>query len=104
MSRRCTVRDHHPERPGIDEALVSGAPSKSRCSILPIVRLTVYGSGSRTLPRPVSPQCCDLRLALLLLLLRLREEDVIDGYVDFRYPQSHQVLDPPYNVAAHRFG
>ena len=52
MPRRCTVCDHHPERPGIDEALVSGAPSKSRCSILPIGRLTIYGSGSRTLPGP----------------------------------------------------
>ena len=37
---------------------------------------------------------CELRLALLILLLRLRVEDVIDGYVDFRNPQSHQVLDP----------
>src|SRR5918999_256429 len=47
---------------------------------------------------------CGLRLALLLLLLRPREEDIIDSYVDFRNPQSHQVLDSPYNVAAHRFG
>jgi hypothetical protein len=44
-----------------------------------------------------------LRLALLLLLLRPREEDVIDGYVDLRNPQSHQVLYPPYYVGAHRF-
>ena len=41
---------------------------------------------------------------MLLLLLRLWEENVIDGYVDFRNPQSHQVLDLPYNVAVHRFG
>ena len=41
---------------------------------------------------------------MLLLLLRPREEDIIDSYVDFRNPQSHQVLDSPYNVAAHRFG
>jgi hypothetical protein len=45
-----------------------------------------------------------LPLRLALLLLRLREEDIIDCYVDFRNSQSHQVLDPPYNVAAHRFG
>jgi hypothetical protein len=49
MPRRCTVCDH-PERHSIDEALVSGTPSKSVCSIPPIVHLTIYGSGSRTLP------------------------------------------------------
>ena len=85
MPRRCTVCDH-PDRHAIDEELVGGAPSKIVCSILPIVRLTIYGSESRTLPRSVSPQRCELRLALLLLLLRPREENVIDGYVDFRNP------------------
>src|SRR5829696_9962680 len=53
---------------------------------------------------PLYRQSMQHTLALLLLLLRLREEDVIDGYVDFHNSQSHQVLDPPYNVAAHRFG
>jgi hypothetical protein len=77
----------HRERRGIDDALVSGISSKSVCSTLPIVHLTIYGSVRRTLPRPVSLQRCEAWLALLLL--RLREEDVIDGYVDFRYPQSH---------------
>jgi hypothetical protein len=37
-------------------------------------------------PRPVSVQRCELRLALLFVLLKPREENVIDGYVDFRNP------------------
>jgi hypothetical protein len=56
-------------------------------------------------PLPLgAPLRSEARLALLLLLLRPREEDIIDGYVDLGYPQSHQVFNPPYDVAAHRFG
>src|SRR3712207_9402667 len=40
-------------------------------------------------------------LLLLLLLLLLREEDVVYGDVHLGDPQAKQVLDPPYDVAAH---
>src|SRR3712207_7790949 len=43
-------------------------------------------------------------LLLLLLLLLLREEDVVDGDVHLGDPQAKQVLDPPYDVAAHGLG
>src|SRR5215210_1341933 len=44
-------------------------------------------------------------LPLLLLLLRLlREEDVGDGDVHLGDPQANQVLDLPYDVAAHGLG
>src|SRR5829696_2209854 len=38
---------------------------------------------------------------LILLLLLLREEDVVDGDVHLGDSQAKQVLDPPYDVAAH---
>src|SRR5918999_573152 len=45
------------------------------------------------------------QLALPLLFgLLLREEDVGDRYVDLRYPQPHQALDPIDHVAAHGLG
>jgi hypothetical protein len=52
----------------------------------------------------VPPRRCEIRLGLLSLLARRREEDVVDGYVDLVDAQSYQVLDPPYDIASHRFG
>src|SRR5215210_1838862 len=70
-------------------------PSGSRCAVFAPRHRGPSGSNS-------GGSC--LPLLLLLLLLLLREEDVGDGDVHLGHFQSNQVLDPPYDVAAHGLG
>ena len=49
MSRRCTVCDH-PQRHGIDEALVSGAPYRSVAKRFELSESAVYRHKTEHLP------------------------------------------------------